>query len=198
MPIYDDVTQLDRQHPARADQPSHRQRRRRSRRSWSSTTRPPRSRTASASPSSTPPRRRASCKPGGTIVEATSRQHRHRAGHGRRRPRLQRGAHHARDHVQGAPGPAARLRGRAGPDAGCPGHEGRGGQGRGDRRRARRRARAPVRQRGQPRDPPRDHGRGDLEGHRRRRRHLRRRHRHRRHDHRRRAGAQGAQARACR
>ena len=38
-------------------------------------------------------------KPGGTIVEATSRQHRHRARHGRRGPRLQRRADDARDDV---------------------------------------------------------------------------------------------------
>ena len=78
-------------------------------------------------------------KPGGTIVEATSRQHRHRARHGRRGPRLQGRPDHARDDVQGAPGPAARLRRRAGPHRpGSDGHEGRGRQGRGDRRRARR------------------------------------------------------------
>ena len=135
-------------------------------------------------------------KPGGTIVEAHLRQHRHRAGHGRRGPRLQGRPHHAGDDVQGAPRAAARLRRRARPHARLRGHEGRRRQGRGDRRRARgRRPGPPVRQRGQPGDPPPDHRRGDLERHRRRGRHLRRRHRHRRHHHRRRPGPQGAQAR---
>ncbi|GMA86848.1 hypothetical protein GCM10025868_20980 [Angustibacter aerolatus] len=41
------------------------------------------------------------------------RQHRHRARHGRRRARLQGDPHDARDDVEGAPGPAARVRRRA-------------------------------------------------------------------------------------
>ena len=65
-------------------------------------------------------------QPGGTIVEATQRQHRDRAGVGRRGARLQRRADHAGDHVQGAPRPAARLRRRADPDPGLRGHERRG------------------------------------------------------------------------
>ena len=124
-------------------------------------------------------------KPGGTIVEATVRQHRHRARVRRCGPRLRRRADDAGDHVQGAPRPAARVRRRAHPDAGLRGHEGRGQPCRRDRRRARRcHPGPPVRQRGQPGDPPPHDGRGDLGRHRRRDRHLRRRHRHRRHHHR--------------
>ena len=63
------------------------------------------------------------------------RQHRHRAGHGRRGPRLRRRAHHARDDEQGAPRAAAGVRRRARPHAGPRGHEGRRQQGRRDRRR---------------------------------------------------------------
>ena len=71
---------------------------------------------------------------------------------------------------QGAPRAAARLRRRARAHPRLRGHDGRGREGRGDRRRdPGRRPRAPVREPGQPRDPPPHHGRGDLGRHRRRR-----------------------------
>ena len=137
-------------------------------------------------------------QPGRHHRRGHQRQHRHRAGDGRRGPRLQGDPDDAGDDVHRAPGDVARLRRRDRPHPGRGGHGRRGGQGQADHRRDRQRGRGrPVRQPRQPGDPREDHRRGGLGRHRRQGRHLRRRHRHRRHDHRRRARPQGPQARGA-
>ena len=86
---------------------------------------------------------------------AHQRQHRHRAGHGVRRPRLPVRADHAGDDEQGAAAAAARPRRRAGPHPRPGRHAGRYRQGRGTRQERRAVLHpAAVREPGQPGDPP--------------------------------------------
>ena len=118
---------------------------------------------------------------------ADQRQHRHRAGFRRRRPRHPADPDDAGDHERRAAQAADRARRQAGAHRGAEGHERRDRQERGDRRlRSRALRSAPaVQEPGQPRHSRGDHRAGNLERHRRRRRHLRVGRRHRRHHHRR-------------
>ena len=110
---------------------------RRSSPSSSSTTRPARSRTASASRSSTPPRRPASSSPAARSSRRRQRQHRHRARVGRRGARLQRRARRCPRRCRKERRALLRAYGaELVLTPGLGGHEGRGRQGRGDRRRA--------------------------------------------------------------
>ena len=76
-------------------------------------------------------------KPGGAIVEPTSRQYRHRPGDGRRGQGLSADPGHARQHERRAPPADARLRRRVRAHAAREGHEGRDRPGRGNDRRRR-------------------------------------------------------------
>ena len=102
------------------------------------------------------------CRPGHHRRGADQRQHRHRAGHGVRRPRLPLHPHHAGDDE---PGARAAARGSApswcSPRARRHGRRHRQGRGNRQGRPAVLHA-AAVREPGQPGDPPPHHRRGDL------------------------------------
>ena len=141
-------------------------------------------------------------RPGGVDRRGHRRQHRHRPGAGRQRPRLPNGDRHRRHAEPGEDGhaPAVRRRGAARAGGALPRSE----QLRQGVRPARRRAGAdraergdlgqPVRQRRQPARPLRDHRAGDLAADRRQGRRLHLRRRYRRHARRGRHVPQGAQS----